>query len=168
MRTISRHWSFCFVVAFSLLLVVGGRFTYAQGRVNDKDMENLMKNLRDDAKSFRGTFDSAIKKSTIRKTSREKDAKNLVAQFEKQTDAMLKNFKRTKKGDTDIRVVMDSAAQIDSLLRSVVLGGQTSSKWAKIQIEIHQVSSGFGIDSQYNPAGAYRRKGGNQPGMRAA
>jgi hypothetical protein len=153
MRTISRHWSFCFVVAFSLLLVAGGRFTYAQGRVNDKDMENLMKNLRDDAKSFRGTFDSAIKKSTIRKTSREKDAKNLVAQFEKQTDAMLKNFKRTKKGDTDIRVVMDSAAQIDSLLRSVVLGGQTSSKWAKIQTEIHQVSSGFGIDSQYNPAG---------------
>jgi hypothetical protein len=66
---------------------------------------------------------------------------------------MLKNFKRTKKGDTDIRIVMDSAAQIDSLLRSVALDGQTASKWAKIQTEIHQVSSGFGIDSQYNPAG---------------
>jgi hypothetical protein len=61
MRTISSHCFFCFVAAFGLFLIVGGRFAYAQGRINDKDMASLMKNLRDDAKSFRGTFDSAIK-----------------------------------------------------------------------------------------------------------
>jgi hypothetical protein len=38
-----------------------------------------MGNVMDDVKSFRPMFNSAIGKSSIRKTSREKDAKNLVA-----------------------------------------------------------------------------------------
>ena len=41
--------------------------------MSDKDVQALMQNLRDDAKSFKPQFNSAISKSTIRKTSREKE-----------------------------------------------------------------------------------------------
>ena len=68
----------------------------AQSRVSDKDVEALMNNLRDDAYSFRARFSDAVKHSTIRKTSREKDANNLVEQFENQTQTMLDNFKHKK------------------------------------------------------------------------
>lgn len=117
----------------------------AQGRLNDKDLEALMRNLRDDAKSFKSQFNSSISKSTIRKTSREKSAKNLVDQFQKQTEAMLNNFKRTKQGDADVQTVMGTAQQITNLLNSVQLTPQVNNNWQKIQTELGQVASAFGL-----------------------
>ncbi len=120
-------------------------FAAAQNRINDKDLEGLMRNLRDDAKSFQPTFNSAISKSTIRKTSREKDAKNLVASFIKQTDAALNNFKKTRKADANAQNVMSTGQQIDRLVYSLNLGGQTASKWDKIRTELQHVAGAFGL-----------------------
>ena len=66
----------------------------AQSRMSDKDVEATMKNLTEDAKSFRSAFDSSVEKSTIRKTSREKDAKAQVKSFEDQTETLLNQFKK--------------------------------------------------------------------------
>jgi hypothetical protein len=52
-----------------------------------------MKNLKDDAKKFRSGFNSALAKSTIRKTTQQKDAKTLAQNFERQTDSMYEAFK---------------------------------------------------------------------------
>jgi hypothetical protein len=68
-------------LSFLILLVgmlVAGRFAVAQGRLSDKDLQRLMQNLKDDAQPFRQSFANALKKSTIRKTSREKDARALA------------------------------------------------------------------------------------------
>jgi len=43
----------------------------AQQRLNDKDVEETMKNLNEDAGQFRSQFDSAVSKSTIRNTDQE-------------------------------------------------------------------------------------------------
>jgi hypothetical protein len=67
--------------------------------MHDKDIQSLMKNLTEDATRFRSSFNAAVAKSTIRKTSQEKDAKALVAQFQKQTEGLLSQFKSTKKAD---------------------------------------------------------------------
>jgi len=55
--------------------------------------------------------DSAIGKSTVRKTSQEKDAKALVKTFAQQTDSMSKVFKDSKKADTSLPGVLDSAQE---------------------------------------------------------
>jgi hypothetical protein len=140
------------VIAGMLSVAICVPRTNGQTRINDRDLENLMRNLRDDAKSFQSTFNSAVGKTTIRKTSREKDAKNLVASFHKQTEAMLKNFKQHRKGDADVQNVRSSAQQIDQLVNGLKLGPQTTSKWDRIQTELQQISSAFGIASR-NPRG---------------
>ena len=117
----------------------------AQSRVNDKDMESLMRNLRDDAKSFQPSFDDAVKRSVIRKTSQEKDAKNLVAHFVKQTDAMLNNFKGSKKADRDLPNVLGTAEQIDKIVSDLALNPQTTARWQKVRAELHQVASAYGM-----------------------
>jgi len=104
-----------------------------------------MKNLRDDAKSFRPVFQNAVHRSTIRKTSREKDAKDLALRFEKQTDGMLNRFKSTKKADSELSLVSSTAQQLDDLIHSVNLGPQVGSRWDKIQTELGQVSAAFGL-----------------------
>lgn len=127
----------------------------AQGRINDKDLQNLMSNLKDDAKSFRPVFTNALKKSTIRKTSQEKEDASLAETFQKQTDAMHEHFKGSKKGSGELELVRRTAGQIDQVVASLNLGPQVISRWQKIQTELQQISSAFGLpESSYdNPRG---------------
>lgn len=138
--------------AFSLLCLLAMACVYAnaQGRLSDKDIENLMGNVKDDVKSFKPMFNSAIGKSSIRKTSREKDAKSLVASLEKKTEAMRDTFRRTKKAEGNVQDVVSTAQQIDSLVYSLQLNPQTTSQWEKIRGEISQVSAAFGMRNPFS------------------
>ena len=127
------------------LLVMAGVCSNAQGRLSDKDIENLMGNLKDDVRSFKPMFNSAIGKSSIRKTSREKDAKNLVASLEKKTEAMRDTFRQNKKAEGNVQDVVSTAQQIDNLIHNVQLNPQPTSQWEKIRGEISQISAAFGM-----------------------
>jgi hypothetical protein len=69
----------------------------AQGRLSDKDLQRSLQSLKDDAQPFRQSFSNALKKSTIRKTSKEKDARMLADSFAKQANSALETFNRNQK-----------------------------------------------------------------------
>lgn len=153
-----RNWALVTSTILAVSVGIGmASSAWAQTRLSDKDLEALMRNLRDDAKSFRSPFESDLKKSTIRKTSREKDARQLAERFEKDTDSMLNHFKSTKKADADLPTVRSTAQQLDAIIAQLNLGSQTTSRWSKIQTELRQISDAFGIRepvSRYdNPRG---------------
>lgn len=143
------------VSCFSMLLIASFLFLLppptarAQKRVSDKDMQRMMKNLRYDTKSFRPMFDHAIDKSTIRKTSQAKDAKNLVRTFENQVNAMQSAFKKNPTDGTAVTNAVGTAGQINSLLRSVSLGPDVTTQWQKIQAELHPIAASFGVEGSY-------------------
>ena len=87
----------------------------AQTRLNDKDVLQHVKNLKDDAKKFRSSFNSALAKSTIRKTTQEKDAKTLAQNFERQTNSMYEAFKKSTKAEPYLQNCLDTARPIDNL-----------------------------------------------------
>jgi len=122
-----------------------GSLAKAQGRLSDKDVERLMTNMYDDAKKFRSSFDKSISKSTIRKTTQEKQSKTLVEQFIKDIGDMRNEFKKKKTTVTTFPKVQSSAVQIDDLLQSVHLDEQTNAAWAKVRAEFQQVSTAFNI-----------------------
>ena len=143
------------VSGLSMLLIVSFLFVLqpsparAQKRVSDRDVERMMKNLRYDTKSFRPMFDHALSKSTIRKTSQAKDAKNLVRNFETQVNAMLSTFKKNRNDGSAVSSAVNSAGQIDSLLRSVSLGPEVMSQWQKIREELHPIAASYGVQESY-------------------
>jgi hypothetical protein len=149
---------------FFCVLAISSIFANAQGRLSDKDIEHLMDNVKDDVKSFRPHFNSAISKSSIRKTSREKDAKNLVASLEKKTEAMRNAFRQTKQGEDNVRDVVATAQSIDDLVYSLRLNPQTTSQWEKIRGEIAQVSVAFHMPEPFRrgagPVGPAALSGG--------
>lgn len=126
----------------------------AQTRVSDRDMIAMMRNLRDDAKSFQPRFDSAIQKSTIRKTSQEKDAKKLVATFVRQTDGLVKRFKKDRNGADAFTAVMNTAQQIDATVTSVALGSRATDQWQKVRTEVQQLAAAYNIPSSLGNNGA--------------
>jgi hypothetical protein len=139
--------SFGTVIAFGFLVitqvVVAQSTTPTPNRLSDKDLESVMNNLKADAKAFRPRFDSAIKKSSIRKTSQAKDAMNLASTFEKQTSKALNEFKKTKKGDS-VPAMLSTAGQIEKFMTELKLDPQTTG-WDKIRTDLNQVSNAYGI-----------------------
>ena len=99
-----------------------------------------MQNLKDDAQPFRQSFANALKKSTIRKTSQEKDARMLADTFAKQANSALDTFKHNQKADQDVTALVHTAAQIDPLVYSLQLDPQTTSQWERLRTELHQIA----------------------------
>jgi hypothetical protein len=145
----NRNTLSCFVAVITLGLLVLTQIVAAQSttptpnRLSDKDLESVMSNLKTDAKAFRPRFDSAIKKSSIRKTSQAKDSVNLAFTFEKQTSTALNEFKKTKKGDS-VPAMLSTAGQIEKFMTDLKLDPQTTG-WDKIRTDLNQVSNAFGI-----------------------
>ena len=144
----------CFLVPLTwvTLLFLGiepNLFPRGQSRLNDKDLETLMRNLKEDSRSFRSSFDAAIQKSTIRKTSRAKNATQLAVRFQSQTVAMFDEFKRKKTEPSQLASALDSAQQIDAVVYDLRLDGQTAAKWDKIKSELHEVAGGFNKVEHY-------------------
>ncbi|MGA7708923.1 MAG: hypothetical protein WCD77_14115 [Acidobacteriaceae bacterium] len=142
----------------SFLSVLQPATARAQKRVSDKDMDRMMKNLRYDTKQFRPIFDHAVAKSTIRKTSQAEDAKNLVLTFQNQVDAMLTTFKKNRTDGAAVASAVNTAEQIDSLLRTVSLGPDVMSQWQKVREELHPIAVSYGIQDNY------RDSAGNEMG----
>jgi hypothetical protein len=117
----------------------------AQTRVNDRDMTQLMKNLKEDARNFVSPFDTGLHKSPIRNTSEEKQAKELADEFAKQTDEMWKHFKSKKKADSELRQVMDTAGRLDRLVYSLNLGSKTTTSWEIVRSTLQEVTHGYGM-----------------------
>ena len=145
--------SICLILLFGL--VGANRLAVAQGRLSDKDLQRLMQNLKDDAQPFRQSFANALKKSTIRKTSQEKDAKALADTFAKQANTALETFKHQQKADQEVVALVHTAAQIDPLVYSLQLNPQTTSQWERLRTELHQIAQAFG----YRNLTWHRRRG---------
>ena len=129
------------------LLSVGAFSTAAQDRLSDKDVANMMNNLKNDAKNFRPVWNRALSKSTIRKTSREKDARNLAAQFQNQTEGMLRQFQSNKTADQSLPLVQQTARNIEQVKTDVSLGPVIDQQWTKIRTELDQISQAFKLPS---------------------
>jgi hypothetical protein len=166
MFTEVRH--ICFATLLLALFSAFCSSAPAQTRISDSDLERLMQNLRDDAKSFRPMFESSLKRSTIRKTSQEKDARELAKRFEQQTDAALKQFKKTKQNNVGISTVAATAQEIDKLVYGLKLNGPTADEWGKIQQELQQVESGFGIQPTPTAANTFSQSSTSGQSCRTA
>jgi hypothetical protein len=144
MRRLFRHA----VGVLPLLLMVSfPAAATAQSRMSDKDVESMMKNLSNDAKSFRTVFDHAISKSTIRKTSQEKDAKALSKVFVNQTQQLLHQFQNNKKVDSSLPLVLQRAREIEKLKTDAALGPDVDSQWTKVRSELDTISRAFDVPS---------------------
>jgi hypothetical protein len=140
-----KYWAAC---CLGVLLAFGlwARSTEASlpaQRMSDKDVERMMTNLRNDSKRFGDAFNSAIGKSTIRKTQQEKDAKALIKTFQSQTNAMLTQFKTNKQAEPALSGAKDSAGRIEKILADVPLGPQVGDAWTKVRTELNTVTDAF-------------------------
>jgi hypothetical protein len=131
-----------------LLSILSGA-ARAQSRLNDKDLARLMQNLSDDAQPFRQSFANALKKSTIRRTSQEKNARGLSDTFAKQANHALETFKHKRKAEDEVTAMVGTAGQIDALVYRLHFNPKVTAEWEKLRTELQQVAGAFGVPEPY-------------------
>ena len=145
---VRRYLGYAAMVVF-LLPAFWGATARAQSRVNDKDLARLMQNVKDDAQPFRKSFANALKKSTIRGTSQEKDARGLADTFAKQSKEALESFQHKRKAEDQVAAMVDTAGQIDRLVNQLSLTPTVGTQWEKLRTELHQVAEAFNVQEPY-------------------
>lgn len=132
-------------LALSLSYALGGLLSAQapSGRLSDKDLARLMKNVHEDARKFSDSFKKAVEKSSIRKTSREKEAKQLAERFVDQTKGMARTFEDTKKADTTLPLVYQTLNQLEQLTQELNLSGVVTSDLQKVKTSLGSVAEQF-------------------------
>jgi hypothetical protein len=129
-------------LAFSLFFAT---IAPAQSRLSDKDLEQRIKNLNSDSKKFQSSFNNAISKSSIRKTSQEKDARKLADNFTKSIKSLYDYFKKTQKSDPYIQHTLGYARQLEKLQSSVQLDSTTNELWTKVRSQLNDIAHAFHV-----------------------
>jgi hypothetical protein len=129
-------------ITFALLLA---QPSFAQQRMSDRDIETLMKNLKQDGKKFESSFNSSISKSAVRKTSQEKIYKDLVKSFNAQVDTMLSGFQSKHKADTTLPGVLTTARQIDDVFLDYQLPGNAKADWNACKAILVKLATEFNM-----------------------
>ena len=119
--------------------------SFAQHRMSDRDIEALMKNLKQDGKKFQSSFNSSISKSAVRKTSQEKIYKDLVKSFQGQTDTMLSVFQSKHTADTTLPGVLSTARQIDDVFLDYQIPGNAKADWNNCKIILSKLALQFNL-----------------------
>ena len=138
-----------FSFIFGCFWVLQTSSAQAQTRVNDQDMIAIMKNLHQDAHSFRPLFDKAVHKSTIRRTSQERDARDMSLSFDRETDVLIQSFKKNRNGGEQFRRVMEAAEPIDAVVHTVNLGPDVTAQWQIIRAELHHLALAYGYPETF-------------------
>lgn len=123
----------------------------AQSRLNDRDVETLMNNLRQDISQFRNPYEAALKKSSFRKTSKEKDARDLGKRLEDEAKNMLKVFQKKHQADQPLSAVNLVAQQIDPIVRQLDPQSSAVPAWSRVQSDLTALGSAFGVIGATSP-----------------
>ncbi len=138
-----------FAALFTLLVMTVVPVMNAQTRLNDKDVQALLKNLSNDAKNFRSPFNAALHKSAIRGTGQEKDAKRMAADYARLTDNLYKQFKNKKRASDQIQAMLDATARLNRVVYSNNLSPAAVSAWDRVRADVHLIAQAWGIQEPY-------------------
>jgi hypothetical protein len=97
-------------VVFALICAAG---LSAQTRLNDKDFLQHVKNLQDDAKKFRSSFNRALAKSTIRTTTRRRARRRWRRISRGRQIPRTKRSSKAPRPNRTCRIASTTARQID-------------------------------------------------------
>ncbi len=127
----------CIAIASGLLGLSGN--AAAQGRVSDKDLEKLMENLKQDSKKFSDSFKQDLSKSTLRKTSEEKTAKEVADRLPKKVEGMHNQFKSKKKADAAFPAVYQSYSSLNKFMGRISPSAKTNESWSRVKQGMDQI-----------------------------
>lgn len=119
-------------------------------RVNDREVERLLRRSEKAAQAFRRSLDRSLDRSRLDGTSREDDINQFVKEFEDSTKQLRDRFDGRTSVAADVESVLTRAARIDGFMRRHPLDRRTQRDWTKLRNELEQLSRTYNVAWNWN------------------
>lgn len=119
-------------------------------RLNDKEVESLLKRLEGNADRFRESSKEAFDKSHLNGTKKEDRAKQYVKDFAAATDHLKDRFSKNNSAAGDVEEVLKRAAKIDDFMTRDILDSRAQNDWKKVRGNLDELAGAYGVSWNWN------------------
>lgn len=133
-------------------------------RLNDKDVEKIIRRIEQQSDRFRSSLDTALDKSRFNGSNREDDINAFVKDFYKQTKNLRDRFNHHKSTAPDVQSVLDKAARIDSFMRRFPLSSSAQNDWSTLRTNIDELATAYDVSWRWDDySSGHPQLGGGRP-----
>jgi hypothetical protein len=124
-------------------------------RVNDSQVETLLRRVETRSDAFRTSLDRALDRSRFDSTNRENNINEFVKEFENSTDELRRKFDGRTSVDEDVSNVLLRAARIDDFMQRNLRRETIAQRdWSNLRTDLNLLSSyyslAFNLDNRRN------------------
>lgn len=114
-------------------------------RINDKEVEKILKRIEQQSDRFKSSLDSALDKSRLNGTNREDDINSFVKDYYEQTKRLRDRFDHKHSASTDVSAVLEKAARIDDFMQRNRLSSRAQDDWSKLKTNLDELGSAYNV-----------------------
>lgn len=114
-------------------------------RLTDKEIEQILRRIEQQAEKFRGSLDSALDKSRLDGTRREDDINTFIKEFDQEVKRLHDRFDERKSVAADVQAVLDRAARIDDFMRRRRLTDKAQDEWSTLRMNLDELAGAYGV-----------------------
>jgi hypothetical protein len=113
-------------------------------RLNDRELESLLKRIEDNSGRFRKSFDHALDSSHL--SGREKDRMNLlVKDFENATGHLQDRFNKRNSAAGDAEEVLNRAAKINEFMTDNIVESHAQDDWINLRGGLDELARAYNV-----------------------
>lgn len=142
--------SVLFVCAFLLVSTAQAQVVGQPYRLNDKDVERIIKRIEQQSDRFRSSLDDALDRSRFNGTNREDDINAFIKDFYEQTKRLRDRFDKHQSASPDVEAVLDRAARIDSFMTRNRLSSKAEEDWYTLKSNLDELAAAYNVNWRWD------------------
>ena len=114
-------------------------------RINDREVERLLRRTEKDADAFRKSLDRALDRSRLDGTAREDNINEFVSDFKDTTKQLRDHFDGRRSVAADVELVLARAQRIDDFMRRHRLDRDSQRDWTRVRNDLDQIARAYNV-----------------------
>lgn len=115
-------------------------------RLNDKDVEKIIKRIEQQSDRFRSSVDKSLDKSRFNGSNREDDINSFIKDFYEQTKHLRDRFDKHHSASGDVEAVLDRAVRIDDFMSRNRLSSKAQEDWSTLKGNLDELASAYNVN----------------------
>ena len=137
-------------IGFGLTTNVTAQTRRRSMRVNDNQVELIIRSIERRSDTFRKSFDAALDRSRLDGTNREDNINDSVKAFEEATNDLRSRFNGRTAAATDVENVLNRASAIDRFMRNNLRQTRVQSDWSLLRGDLQRLATAYNVAFNFN------------------
>jgi hypothetical protein len=119
-------------------------------RLNDKEVEKIIRRIEQQSDRFRSRVDDALDKSRFNGTNREDDINSFIKDFYTQTKHLRDRFDKHHSASADVEAVLDRAGRIDNFMGRNRLSSKAQNEWSTLKSNLDELAAAYNVSWRWD------------------